>query len=158
MEIPVELYWLPVRDRITIKLRVHVYKALNGIFPGCITDLLCLRTRDARLRQPHDSLQLATQPTPRAASASSFAHRVPKYVTRTCANVRELCASGDLESGRYYRSRRILIYFSLIFGTATLECAAFLYLRASGSLAQFQKIFLDAVTADEHLICSISFP
>ena len=41
-------------------------------------------------------------------------NRVPKYVTRTCANVRELCASGDLESGRYYRSRRILIYFSLI--------------------------------------------
>ena len=37
-----KLHWLPVCDHITFKLMVDVYKALDGMSSGYITDLLCL--------------------------------------------------------------------------------------------------------------------
>jgi hypothetical protein len=55
-----ELHWLPVSERITFKLLVYVYKALNGLAPQYITTLLQRRERHPRLRQLHDHLQLAT--------------------------------------------------------------------------------------------------
>ena len=38
-----ELHWLPLRHRIAFKLMVHTYKALNGISPTYIRDLLSFR-------------------------------------------------------------------------------------------------------------------
>lgn len=34
------LHWLPVSSRIDFKILLHVFKALNGLAPACIYDLL----------------------------------------------------------------------------------------------------------------------
>ena len=36
----IDLYWLPIKQRIVFKILVTTYKALNGLAPGYITDLL----------------------------------------------------------------------------------------------------------------------
>ena len=37
-----ELHWLPVRERITFKILVYVYKCIHGLAPPYLTSLLCL--------------------------------------------------------------------------------------------------------------------
>ncbi len=72
-----ELHWLPVSDRITYKMVVYVYKALNGLAPDYISSQLQLRERDPRLRQLFDNLQLATPIPPKAVARSGFAYAAP---------------------------------------------------------------------------------
>ena len=45
-----QLHWLPISQRITYKILLLTYKALNGQAPGYITELLepCVPTRNLR--------------------------------------------------------------------------------------------------------------
>ena len=46
----IQLHWLPVHFRILFKVLLLVYKALNGMAPLCITELLSYRTCSRTLR------------------------------------------------------------------------------------------------------------
>ena len=46
----IQLHWLPVHVRILFKVLLLVYKALNGMAPLYITELLSYRTRSHTLR------------------------------------------------------------------------------------------------------------
>lgn len=83
-----ELHWLPITDCITYKLCLYVYKALNGLAPLYIAELLHLRTRNPRLRQLHDSLQLAPPPLSLALSKKSFTHAAPTLWNALPLNLR----------------------------------------------------------------------
>ena len=55
-----ELHWLPIRQRISFKILLIVYKALNGQAPSYITDLLTpkFQTHSHNLRSSQDTLLL----------------------------------------------------------------------------------------------------
>ena len=55
-----ELHWLPVGARVSLKVLVYAFKAINDLAPEHLSDLLMPYTRHPRLRQLHDELQLAT--------------------------------------------------------------------------------------------------
>ena len=55
-----ELHWLPVRQRISFKILLTVYKSLSGQAPSYITELLKLKVQSHRhsLRSSRDTLLL----------------------------------------------------------------------------------------------------
>lgn len=53
-----ELHWLPVQPRVQYKLLVTTYKALNGLAPGYVTDMLSLHHPTRALRSA-DSTSLS---------------------------------------------------------------------------------------------------
>ena len=52
------LHWLPVKQRITYKLLLYVYKALNGLAPMYIFNCLKLYVPKRNLRSSCDRLRL----------------------------------------------------------------------------------------------------
>ena len=52
------LHWLPVKQRITYKLLLYVYKALNGLAPMYISNCLKLYVPKRNLRSSSDRLRL----------------------------------------------------------------------------------------------------
>ena len=54
-----ELHWLPVRDRITFKLMLLIFKALNGLGPKYLSELLIPYAPERTLRS-QDQLLLQT--------------------------------------------------------------------------------------------------
>ena len=52
------LHWLPVKQRITYKLLLYVYKALNGLAPMYISNCLKLYVPKRNLRSSSDCLRL----------------------------------------------------------------------------------------------------
>ena len=55
-----DLHWLPVRQRILFKMLLIVYKALNGLAPSYITELLKVKSHmhSHNLRSSQDTLLL----------------------------------------------------------------------------------------------------
>ncbi len=72
-----ELHWLPVHARISFKVLVYVYKSLNGLAPDYLSSLLTLQSRNPRLRQLHDDLQLATPVASRVVGRQAFSVSAP---------------------------------------------------------------------------------
>ena len=54
-----DLHWLPIVARIDYKVLLFVYKALNGIGPSYLSDLLHLKQRKRSTRSSEDCLMLA---------------------------------------------------------------------------------------------------
>ena len=52
------LHWLPVKQRISFKLLLYVYKSLNGLAPMYISDCLKLYVPNRHLRSSKDHLRL----------------------------------------------------------------------------------------------------
>ena len=50
------LHWLPVKFRIVFKVLLLVYKALNGMAPSYLSDMLCYRSYSRSLRSASQKL------------------------------------------------------------------------------------------------------
>ena len=68
------LHWLPIKDRIVFKILLIIYKALHGLAPSYISDLLTNYTPRRTLRS--SSLALLQPPTSREVSTSYYGNRV----------------------------------------------------------------------------------
>lgn len=66
-----ELSWLPVTLRVVFKICCLVFKCLAGCAPQYLCELLVVKTRHTRLRQPQ-SRELSIPPTVRRIGSSSF--------------------------------------------------------------------------------------
>ena len=56
-----ELHWLPVRQRISFKILLFVFKAIHGIAPTYLRELLSIKRPGIyKLRSPLNGLLLAT--------------------------------------------------------------------------------------------------
>ena len=88
--IRMELHWLPVESRISFKILVYVYKAVNGLAPGYIQELLTPRTRNSRLRQLHDELQLATPIAAKVVGHQAFSIAAPRLWNELPLSIRKL--------------------------------------------------------------------
>ena len=78
-----ELHWLPIRQRITFKILMIVFKALNGQTPSYVTELLHIKS------QTHGRNLRSTQDT--------FMLQIPPYKTKVTLGDRSfLCAAPRL--------------------------------------------------------------
>ena len=53
-----ELHWLPIQDRIILKILLLTYKSLNNLGPSYLSDLLTFYQAPLNLRSPSDPLTL----------------------------------------------------------------------------------------------------
>ena len=70
-KVPMDLHWLPVRARISYKICVLTHKAVHGVGPVYLRDLICLYMPGRSLRSS-DSLQLARPRTGTKAGDAVF--------------------------------------------------------------------------------------
>ena len=72
-----ELHWLPVDKRIDFKILLLTYKALNGLAPGYLSDLLVHYSQGRSLR-PRELIQLVEPRTQRGYGERCFSVAAPK--------------------------------------------------------------------------------
>ena len=73
-----KLHWLPVTKRIEFKIITMTYKALNGMAPSYICDLLQVHQPNRNLRSASRGLSLVVPPhQPQTYGASSFSVAAP---------------------------------------------------------------------------------
>ena len=90
----VDLHWLPVQDRINFGLMAYVYKALRGLVPQYIVDLLRLRQRNLHLRQLHDRLHLSDPRPAKDIGWRGFVYSVPRLSNALPLSLREVNPRG----------------------------------------------------------------
>ncbi|XP_072039214.1 uncharacterized protein [Amphiura filiformis] len=77
-----ELHWLPIRERITFKIMVYIFKCLHGLVPGYLSSCLQLyHPARPSLRSASDATRLSVPNTRRHlhfASNRTFSYTVPK--------------------------------------------------------------------------------
>ena len=83
------LHWLPVAARIEYKTLVYVYKAVNGLAPVYISELLTFKSRHSRLRQLHDHLQLSEPRSPLVIGKRAFGNTAPVLWNRVPLSLRD---------------------------------------------------------------------
>ena len=74
-----ELHWLPVKERISFKIVLHVYRCLNNPAPIYLTELLQIYISSANLRSGLDHTRLVSNRT-------STIHRenIPLWICMAC--------------------------------------------------------------------------
>ena len=72
-----ELHWLPVDKRIDFKILLLTYKALNGLAPGYLSDLLVHYSQGRSLR-PRELIELVEPHTQRGYGERCFSVVAPK--------------------------------------------------------------------------------
>ncbi|XP_071787351.1 uncharacterized protein [Asterias amurensis] len=66
-----QLHWLPVKERVTFKVLVTVFKCLQGIAPGYLSSCLALyQPPRSSLRSASDNTRLTEHPTIRTLSSA----------------------------------------------------------------------------------------
>ena len=77
----ISLHWLPVKKRLRFKICTFVYKALNGLGPSYIKDLVVLSSeaRHRRNLRSDDQLCLRTPSTNVAKRGGAFIHSDGSY-------------------------------------------------------------------------------
>ncbi|XP_073702519.1 uncharacterized protein [Garra rufa] len=82
------LHWLPIRFRITYKILLLTYKALNGLAPAYLTSLL-LRYKPSRsLRSQNSGLLVVPRIAKSTKGGRAFSHLAPKLWNSLFDNVR----------------------------------------------------------------------
>lgn len=72
------LHWLPVKFRVDYKIALLVYKALHGLAPSYITELLSTKTTSRyQLRSDNQCLLLIPQTKAKTLGDRAFAHAAP---------------------------------------------------------------------------------
>ena len=76
-----DLHWLPIRERITFKIMVYIFKCLHGLAPGYLTSCLHLyHPARSSLRSASDTTLLSVPNTRghlHTASNRTFSHATP---------------------------------------------------------------------------------
>ena len=87
-----ELHWLPVRERVTFKILVTVFKCLSGVAPGYLSSCLSLyKARRVNLRSASDTTRLTQHSTIRtlkSASNRTFTYIAPAIWNHLPAHTR----------------------------------------------------------------------
>ena len=84
-----DLHWLPVKDRITFKLLVITYKALHGLAPLYLSELVVPYQPSRALRSQHQSLLSCTRSRTKTYGDRSFRSASARLWNSLPANVRE---------------------------------------------------------------------
>ena len=84
------LHWLPVRQRITYKILLLTYKALNGMGPKYIADLLQPYTRTRQLRSSAKNLLLTQKSNLKFYGDRSFQVAAPRLWNSLTDDVRSI--------------------------------------------------------------------
>lgn len=84
------LHWLPVQTRIHYKVIVYVYKALNGLAPDYLADLLEYDQRHTGLRQLCDRLRLRVPQTAKCVGKRAFGVTAPALWNALPLSLREV--------------------------------------------------------------------
>ena len=92
-----DLHWLPVTQRIDYKILLHVYKALNGLGPAYITDMLHLY-RPARSLRSADSHQLEIPRTCHSWGDRAFSKAAPVLWNSMPQSIRMSASLGSFKS------------------------------------------------------------
>ena len=101
------LHWLPVSHRIIFKTPLLVYKALNGLAPGYLSDLLNLKNRNSKLRQLHDHLTLSVPQATLTIAKGAFGVTAPVYWNLLPLSLRQASSLRAFKSGlktHFFRS------------------------------------------------------
>ena len=72
-----ELHCMPIRQRINFKILLHIFKALNGLTPGYIRDMLTLYRLTRTLRSTSDYLLIVLKSIDKATRDKSFSCSTP---------------------------------------------------------------------------------
>ena len=90
---------LPVRDCVSFKVLVYVYKAINDLAPAQLCDLPTPCARYPRLRQLHDELQLATPVAVKVVGRQAFGVVGPKLWNELPLSIRQLSSLSAFKRG-----------------------------------------------------------
>ena len=72
-----DLHWLPVRDRVTFKILLLTWRALHGLAPDYISQLVTPYVPRRSLRSAHGNLLVVPASRLRSFGGRSFAHAAP---------------------------------------------------------------------------------
>ena len=105
-----QLHWLPVRKRIMFKIILITFKAIHGIAPKYINDIIIIRTQTRSLRS--SSSILLKSPPLRSLKTASYGHRAfsasaPALWNQLPAHIR------DISSVNLFKSRLKTHLFTL---------------------------------------------
>jgi len=89
-----QLHWLPIRQRITYKINVMTYKAINNLAPKYIKDLLTIYEPRRTLRSASQGLLVERSSNKKRTGDRAFAVCAPKLWNKLPLNVRA-CTSLD---------------------------------------------------------------
>jgi hypothetical protein len=73
-----ELHWLPISYRIDFKVMLITYKALNGIAPSYISELLISYQPQRKLRSSNSNLLIVPKVLHKQSGEAAFIHYAPK--------------------------------------------------------------------------------
>ena len=106
-----ELHWLPIKHRVQFKILMHTYKALHGLAPKYISDMLCVYQPKRALR----SMDTCTLVVPKARTVTygdrQYKSMAPKLWNALPARIRQ---ARTLET---FKSQLKTHFFTLHFGT-----------------------------------------
>ena len=88
-----ELHWLPIRERIMFKILLITYKAINGLAPDYIANMLTIHQSVRSLRSTASGAILLLPPSTRAVKTATYGDRAfssaaPKLWNRLPSNIR----------------------------------------------------------------------
>ena len=111
-----ELHWLPVRERIQFKILLITYKALHGLAPQYITDLLGYNTSPYNTRAADDPLRLHIPGTKHQTFADrSFSVAAPKLWNDVPLHIRQSksieCFKSGLKTHLFVNAKMFKNYF-----------------------------------------------
>ena len=84
------LHWLPVKFRIVFKVLLLVYKALNGMAPPYLSDMLCYRSYSRSLRSASQKLLVVHRINMKTYGDRAFSIAGPKLWNQLPLSIREL--------------------------------------------------------------------
>ena len=84
------LHWLPVKFRIVFKVLLLVYKALNGMVPPYLKDMLCYRSYSRSLRSASQKLLVVHRTNMKTYGDRAFSIAGPKLWNQLPLSIREL--------------------------------------------------------------------
>ncbi|KAI2657273.1 RNA-directed DNA polymerase from mobile element jockey [Labeo rohita] len=82
------LHWLPIRFRISYKIALLTYKALNGLAPAYLTSLLPRYNPSRSLRSQNSGLLVVPRIAKSTKGGRAFSHLAPKFWNSLPDNVR----------------------------------------------------------------------
>ena len=84
------LHWLPVKFRIVFKVLLLAYKALNGMAPPYLSDMLCYRLYSRSLRSASQKLLVVHRTHMKTYGDRAFSIAGPKLWNQLPLSIREL--------------------------------------------------------------------
>ena len=90
-----QLHWLPIAKRIMFKILLLTFKAINGLAPGYITEMLSIYSPSRRLRSSISEGKLLKPPSVRAIKTATYGDRAfsaaaPKLWNGLPSNIRAI--------------------------------------------------------------------